>query len=162
MENNTKYEFENRRYVLGGAVILLVIIFIIRLFILQVVDNDYKAWADSNAFLKKTLYPSRGMMYDRNGKLLVYNQPAYDVMLIMREIQPFDTLDFCDVLGITKEQFLKRIADIKNRRLKTRYFFFFPPVFIKQLSAQEYCGVQEEVYKISRLFIQKRTIRPYQ
>ena len=117
MENNTKYEFENRRYVLGGAVILLVIIFIIRLFILQVVDNDYKAWADSNAFLKKTLYPSRGMMYDRNGKLLVYNQPAYDVMLIMREIQPFDTLDFCDVLGITKEQFLKRIADIKNRRL---------------------------------------------
>ena len=84
MENNTKYEFENRRYVLGGAVILLVIIFIIRLFILQVVDNDYKAWADSNAFLKKTLYPSRGMMYDRNGKLLVYNQPAYDVMLIMQ------------------------------------------------------------------------------
>ena len=63
MENNTKYEFENRRYVLGGAVILLVIIFIIRLFILQVVDNDYKAWADSNAFLKKTLYPSRDMPY---------------------------------------------------------------------------------------------------
>jgi len=59
-------------------------------------------------------------MYDRNGKLLVYNQPAYDVMLIMREIQPFDTLDFCDVLGITKEQFLKRIADIKNRRLNPR------------------------------------------
>ena len=75
---------------IGGAVILLILIFIVRLFFLQIVDNDYKAWADSNAFLKKTLYPSRGMIYDRNGKLLVYNQPTYDIMLIMREIQPFD------------------------------------------------------------------------
>lgn len=85
---NRVYNEENRQYVIGGAVVLLVVIFIARLFYLQVLDNDYKAWADSNAFLKKTLYPSRGMLYDRNGKLLVYNQPAYDVMLIMREIQP--------------------------------------------------------------------------
>ena len=162
MENNTKYEFENRRYVLGGAVILLVIIFIIRLFILQVVDNDYKAWADSNAFLKKTLYPSRGMMYDRNGKLLVYNQPAYDVMLIMREIQPFDTLDFCDVLGITKEQFLKRIADIKNRRLNPGYSSYVPQVFMNQLSAQEYGVLQEKLYKFPGFYIQNRTIRQYE
>ena len=84
METNTKYTLENRRYVIIGAVVLLVLIFIVRLFYLQVVENDYKAWADSNAFLKKTLNPSRGMIYDRNDKLLVYNQPAYDVMLIMR------------------------------------------------------------------------------
>ena len=106
---------------LGGAVVALVLIFILRLFFLQVVENDYKAWADSHAFLKKTLYPSRGMMYDRTGRLLVYNQPAYDVMLVMREIQPFDTLDLCHILGITKEQFVKRIADIKNRRLNPGY-----------------------------------------
>ena len=105
METNTKYTLENRRYVIIGAVVLLVLVFIIRLFYLQVVENDYKAWADSNAFLKKTLLPSRGMIYDRNDNLLVYNQPAYDVMLIMREIQPFDTLDFCNILSITKEQF---------------------------------------------------------
>ena len=112
MEINTKYTLENRRFVIGGAVVLLVLIFIIRLFFLQVVDSDYKAWADSNAFLKKTLIPSRGIIYDRNGKLLVYNQPSYEVMLVMREIQPFDTLDFCNILGITKELFVKRIAEI--------------------------------------------------
>ena len=121
MEINTKYTLENRRFVIGGAVVLLVLIFIIRLFFLQVVDSDYKAWADSNAFLKKTLIPSRGIIYDRNGKLLVYNQPSYEVMLVMREIQPFDTLDFCNILGITKELFVKRIAEIKNRRLNPGY-----------------------------------------
>ena len=75
--------------------VVLFLIYVIRLFVLQVMENDYKSFADSNAFLKKTQYPSRGLIYDRNGKLLVYNQPAYDVMLIMREVEPFDTLDFC-------------------------------------------------------------------
>lgn len=162
MENNLKYTLENRRYVIGGAVIVLALIFIFRLFILQIVDSDYKAWADSNAFLKKTLYPSRGMIYDRNGKLLVYNQPAYDVMLIMREIQPFDTLDFCNVLGITKEQFVKRIADIKNRRLNPGYSSYVPQVFMNQLSAQEYGVLQEKLYKFPGFYIQNRTIREYE
>lgn len=162
MENNLKYTLENRRYVIGGAVIVLVLVFIFRLFILQIVDSDYKAWADSNAFLKKTLYPSRGMIYDRNGKLLVYNQPAYDVMLIMREIQPFDTLDFCNVLGITKEQFVKRIADIKNRRLNPGYSSYVPQVFMNQLSAQEYGVLQEKLYKFPGFYIQNRTIREYE
>lgn len=162
MESNRKFTLENRRYVIGGAVIVLVLIFIIRLFILQIVDSDYKAWADSNAFLKKTLYPSRGMIYDRNGKLLVYNQPAYDVMLIMREVQPFDTLDFCRVLGITREQFVKRIADIKNRRLNPGYSSYVPQVFMNQLSAQEYGVLQEKLYKFPGFYIQNRTIREYE
>lgn len=162
MESNRKFTLENRRYVIGGAVIVLVLIFIIRLFMLQIVDSDYKAWADSNAFLKKTLYPSRGMIYDRNGKLLVYNQPAYDVMLIMREVQPFDTLDFCRVLGITREQFVKRIADIKNRRLNPGYSSYVPQVFMNQLSAQEYGVLQEKLYKFPGFYIQNRTIREYE
>lgn len=162
MEINTKYTLENRRYVIVGAVVLLVLIFIIRLFFLQILDNDYKAWADSNAFLKKTSYPSRGMMYDRNGNLLVYNQPAYDVMLIMREIQPFDTLDFCNILGITRELFVKRISEIKNRRLNPGYSSYVPQVFMNQLSAQE-CGVlQEKLYKFPGFYIQNRTIREYE
>lgn len=162
MEINTKYTLENRRYVIGGAVILLVLVFIIRLFFLQIVDSDYKAWADSNAFLKKTLYPSRGIIYDRNGKLLVYNQPAYDVMLIMREVQPFDTLDFCNILSITKEQFVKRISDIKNRRLNPGYSSYVPQVFMNHLSAQE-CGVlQEKLYKFPGFYIQNRTSREYE
>jgi penicillin-binding protein 2 len=162
VETNAKYTLENRRYVIIGAVVLLVLIFIARLFYLQVVENDYKAWADSNAFLKKTLYPSRGIIYDRNGKLLVYNQPAYDVMLIMREVQPFDTLDFCKILSISREQFDKRIADIKNRRLNPGYSSYVPQVFMNHLSAQE-CGVlQEKLYKFSGFYIQNRTIRQYE
>ncbi|OUO52356.1 penicillin-binding protein 2 [Parabacteroides sp. An277] len=161
MENKLKYQFENRRFVIGGAVIVIVLIFIVRLFYLQIVDNDYKAWADSNAFLKRTVYPARGIMYDRNGKLLVYNQPAYDVMLVMREIQPFDTLDFCHILGITKEQFLNRIEAIQNRRLNPGYSSYTPQVFMTQLSAQE-CGVlQEKLYKFPGFYVQNRTIREY-
>lgn len=92
------------------------LIYVIRLFSLQVGDNDYKKFADNNAFLRKMLYPSRGFIYDRNGQLMVYNQPAYDVMMTPREVLPFDTLDFCETLGITREQYDKRIADMKDRR----------------------------------------------
>lgn len=162
MENNLKYRLENRRYIISAAVIGLVLIFIIRLFFLQILNSDYKAWADSNAFLKKTLYPSRGMIYDRNGKLLVYNQPAYDVMVIMREVQPFDTLDFCSTLGISKEQFDKRITDIKNRRLNPGYSSYVPQLFMNHLSAQEYGVLQEKLYKFPGFYIQNRTIREYE
>ncbi|MDR1201166.1 MAG: penicillin-binding protein 2, partial [Tannerellaceae bacterium] len=159
---DTKYAFENRRYILSGSVILVVLIFIVRLFYLQVIENEYKAWADSNAFLKKTLYPSRGMIYDRNDKLLVFNQQAYDVMLIMREIKPFDTLDFCNTVGITKELFVKRIADIRNRRLNPGYSSYVPQVFMNQLSAQDYGVLQEKLYKFPGFYIQNRTIREYE
>ena len=157
-----KYTLENRRYVISGAVVFLVLIYVIRLFMLQIVDSDYKAWADSNAFLKKTLYPSRGLIYDRNGKLLVYNQPAYEVMMIMREVQPFDTLDFCQILGITKEQFVKRVADIKDRRLNPGYSSYVPLLFMNQLSAQEYGVLQEKLYKFPGFYIQNRTNREYE
>lgn len=161
MEANNKYEFENRKYVLIASVLLVLLIFIIRLFSLQILNNDYKAWADSNAFLKRTIYPARGIIYDRNGKLLVYNQPTYDVMIIMREVQEFDTLDFCNIVGITKDQFLNRIKDVKNKRLNPGYSSYVPQVFISQLSAQE-CGVlQEKLYKFPGFYIQNRTIREY-
>jgi len=162
VERNNKYTLENRRYVIAGAVIVLVIIFIIRLFTLQVVDNDYKAWADSNAFLKKTIYPSRGMIYDRYGTLLVYNQPAYDVMVIMREVQPFDTLDFCNTLGITREVFDRRIIEMKDRRLNPGYSSYVPQVFMNQLSVEEYGVLQEKLYQFPGFFIQNRTIRDYE
>ena len=108
---------------IGGIVLVIACIYVVRLFSLQVLNDDYKQHADGNAFLKKTQYPSRGLIYDRNGKLLVFNQPAYDVMMIVREVRPFDTLDFCRTVGITKEQFDKRMADMKNRRKQgTRCF----------------------------------------
>jgi penicillin-binding protein 2 len=130
----------------------------VRLFYLQIVSDDYKKWADSNAFQKRTLYPSRGVIYDRNGKLLVYNRPSYDVMMIMREVQLFDTLDFCQTLGITKERFDGMITTIKNTG---GYSSYIPQVFMNQLSANEYGLLQEKLYKFPGFYIRNRATREY-
>ena len=96
------YELGNRRYVIGGVATLIVVVYIIRLFTLQISSDDYKKSADSNAFLKRIDFPSRGVITDRNGKLLVFNQPAYDIMVIMNETKAgIDTLAFCETLNIT-------------------------------------------------------------
>src|SRR3712207_8837352 len=88
------YNLENRRFIIGGIAIAIVVVYIIRLFTLQLLSDDYKKNADSNAFLKKIEYPSRGIINDRNGTLLVYNQPAYDIMVIMNEAKErIDTVD---------------------------------------------------------------------
>ena len=110
------YHLEKRKYVLGGSVVLVVLIYLIRLFTIQIMSEDYKKSADSNAFLNKTQYPSRGVMYDRTGKLLVYNQPAYDVTMVMREVTDLDTLDFCQTLGITPEYLKRRIREMKDKK----------------------------------------------
>ena len=110
------FSLENRRYVIGGVAVAIVVVYIIRLFTLQLMSDDYKKNADSNAFLKKIEYPSRGIIKDRNGKLLVYNQPAYDIMVVMNEEKGrLDTMEFCQTLGITKEFFIKRMDEIKDR-----------------------------------------------
>ena len=88
-----KYNLEKRKYVIGSVIVGIVLIYILRLFSLQIVSDEYKQHADSNAFLKKTQYPARGIIYDRNDSLLVYNQPAYDITFIPREIEKgLDTL----------------------------------------------------------------------
>ena len=79
------YNLENRRFVIGGVALAIVLVYIIRLFTIQLLSDDFKKNADSNAFLKKIDYPSRGAIYDRNGKLMVYNQPSYDIMVVMNE-----------------------------------------------------------------------------
>ena len=79
------YEIDYRRYVISGIAVAIVVVYIIRLFTLQIMSDDYKKNADSNAFLKKIEYPSRGIITDRNGKLLVYNQPSYDIMVIVND-----------------------------------------------------------------------------
>ena len=155
------YDLEKRKYIIGGFIVIIAAIFIVRLFDLQINDEKYKRSADSNAFLKKTVYPSRGLIYDRNGELVVFNQPAYDVMLIPRDVQPFDTLDFCATLNITKEQFDKRITDMKDRRLNPGYSSYTPQRLITQLSAQDYGRLQEKLYRFPGFFIQKRILRQY-
>lgn len=155
------YTFEKRKYILGAIVVCVVLIYILRLAGLQIFSDKYKRYADSNAFLNKIQYPSRGAIYDRNGKLLVFNQPAYDITFIPREVTQLDTLDFCRSLGITREQFLQRMAEVRNFRKNPGYSKYTPQVFMTQLSAEE-CGVfQEKLYKFPGFSIQRRTIRQY-
>lgn len=141
------YTLEKRKYVIGAAAIVIVLIYVFRLFDLQIMTDDYKKNADSNAFLNKIQYPSRGAIYDRNGKLLVFNQPAYDITFVPREVTQLDTLDLCSALNITREQFDKRMKDVKNRWMNPGYSKYTHQVFMTQLSAEE-CGVfQEKLFK---------------
>ena len=129
------YTLEKRKYVIGAAAIVIVLIYVFRLFDLQIMTDDYKKNADSNAFLNKIQYPSRGAIYDRNGKLLVFNQPAYDITFVPREVTQLDTLDLCSALNITREQFDKRMKDVKNRWMNPGYSKYTHQVFMTQLSA---------------------------
>ncbi len=155
------YKFEKRRYVIAGFVVVIALIYGLRLFDLQLNDERYKMSAESNAFLNRTIYPSRGLIYDRNGELVVYNQPAYDVMLISHDVTDFDTVDFCETIHITPEQLRKRFADMRDRRLNPGYSAYTPQRLITQLSSQDYGRLQEKLYRFPGFFIQKRILRQY-
>ena len=157
------YGLENRRYVIGGVATLIVVIYIIRLFTLQISSDDYKKSADSNAFLKKIDFPSRGVITDRNGQLLVFNQPAYDIMVVMNETKGrLDTLEFCQALNITKEEFDTRMATIKDRSRNHGYSPFTEQLFLSQLSDKDFSVFQEKMYRFPGFYVQRRSIRQYQ
>lgn len=155
------YNLEKRKYVIGGFITLIVIIYIVRLFTLQVGDDKYKESAESNAFLKRVLYPSRGLMYDRNGKLIVFNRPAYDVMIIPKDVGEFDTLALCSALEITKEELLGKWQEMKNPRKNPGYSAYTPQKLISHLTQEDYGRLQEKLYLFPGFFIQKRTVRDY-
>ncbi len=152
------YRLEKRKYAIGGFIVIIALIYLVRLYNLQLGDDKYKIYADNNAFLNKTIYPSRGLIYDRNGELIVFNQPAYDVMMIPRDVQQFDTIDFCHTLNITHEQLKKRFADMRNA---AGYSSYTPQKLITHLSAQDYGRLQEKLYRFPGFFIQKRILRQY-
>ncbi|ATV30751.1 penicillin-binding protein 2 [Prevotella intermedia] len=156
------FDFEKRRLVLSGVAVAIITVYLIRLFALQIASDDYRKRADSNAFLKKIEFPSRGIITDRKGKLLVYNQPAYDIMVVMNEEKGrLDTLEFCKALNITKEFFVQRMADIKDRTKNPGYSRFTQQLFISQLSDKEFSSFQEKLYRFPGFYIQKRSIRQY-
>ena len=100
-------------------------------------------------------------MYDRNGELVVFNQPAYDVVMIPRDVQPFDTADFCNTLQISREVFDNRMADLKNPRKNPNYSSYTQQTFMTHLTAQDYGRLQEKLYRFPGFFIQKRVLRQY-
>lgn len=152
------YQLEKRKYVIGGFIVVIAAIYVCRLFGLQIQDDKYKDYADNNAFLRKTVYPSRGMIYDRNDSLVVFNQPAYDVMMIPRDVHDFDTADFCRTLSITPEEFRDRLATMKK---SASYSAYTPQTLITHLSAKDYGKLQEKLYRYPGFFIQKRILREY-
>lgn len=154
-------QFGNRKYVIGGAAIAIIIVYLIRLFSLQVMSDDYKKNADSNAFLKKIQYPSRGLIMDRKGKLLVYNEPAYNIMVIMNEQQGIDTLDFCRSMGITREFYIKRMAEIKDRKKNPGYSRYTPQLFLGQIPAEEFSVFREKLFRFKGFSVENRSIRHY-
>ncbi len=145
-----------RKVLLPTLIIIASVVLIARLFYLQVINDTLKLKSENNAIKIVYDYPERGYIYDRNGKLLVANQPSYDIMVIPRELKNIDTLEFCQLLNVTKEEYIKKIeaAKVYSPRL--------PSVFLPQLNKLEYAAFQEKLRKFEGFYIQKRSLRDYQ
>ncbi|MCF7559078.1 penicillin-binding protein 2 [Sabulilitoribacter multivorans] len=145
-----------RQFLLFISIIFVGVLFISRLFYLQVYKASTHNLYEDNAIRKVYDYPKRGFVYDRNGELLVANQPSYDVMVIPREVKPLDTLEFCNLLKISKEQFISKFNKAYN------YSPRLPSPFVPQLSKEDYAILQEKMRKFEGFYIQKRSLRYYQ
>ena len=152
------YNLEKRRLVIGGFVVAIVLIYIARLVQLQVLDSTYKANADSNAFMEKVLYPSRGLIYDRNDSLVVYNVPEYDLVMIPKDVAQFDTIDFCNTLQISREELETRLQEMKKSR---SYSAFTQQVLMNHLTPEDYGRLQEKLYRFPGFFVVQRILRQY-
>ncbi|MFE3847312.1 penicillin-binding protein 2 [Flavobacterium sp. LB3P45] len=145
-----------RKVLLPSLIIVAALLLVLRIFYLQFVDDSFKLKSDNNAIKIKYDYPERGYIYDRNGKLLVANQASYDIMVIPRDVKNIDTLELCQLLDITKEDFLKRMAKAKI------YSPRLPSVFLPQLNKSEFAAFQEKIRKFEGFYFQKRSLRDYE
>lgn len=145
-----------RKTILPAVIIITAIILVARIFYLQVIDETLKLKSENNAIKKVFDFPERGYIYDRNGVLLVANQPSYDIMVVPREIKEIDTLEFCNLLKISKLDFIKKLEKAKI------YSPILPSVFLSQLNKAEYAAFQEKERKFEGFYTQKRALRDYQ
>ena len=145
----------NRKYMFIGLFLLTGLVFIIRLFYIQIVAEKYILSASNNVLRYITQYPARGLIYDRNGKLLVFNEAAYDMMVIPRQVQAMDTAEFCRLLGI-------ELADFRNRLKRTSdYSIYKTSVFVSQINRENFGALQEKMFMFPGFFVQPRTLRKY-
>jgi len=149
--------FSDRKYVISAIFLTIAVLYLIRLFYIQVIDDKYKLAADDNALRHKIEYPERGVIYDRNGKILVYNEAAYDLMVIPKRVKNIDTADLCNMLQITKEAFIEKLKKLKKQKFSS----FRPEVFEGEISLETYATLQEKLYKFPGFFVQARTLRKY-
>ncbi len=142
-------------------VVFVVLLYVIRLIQIQLIDTRYRNSADNNALYYRTVYPTRGVIFDRNGKMIVSNQPSFDVTVVMRNIRNLDTLALCQSLDITREYFDSRMDDIRNRRKNPGYSPYTEQVFMAQLSFQEISDFREKLYRFDGFGITQRQQRKY-
>lgn len=154
---NNKAHLADRKFIISGFFILVALIYISRLFYLQLVDDKYKLDARNNAFRYRTEYPIRGYIYDRKGKLLVYNAPSYDLLVTPKLAKDCDTMALCKILEITKADFLKRMKKACQAPNSPRK----ESIFEKQLSERVYAALQEKLYRFKGFDVQARTVRKY-
>jgi penicillin-binding protein 2 len=150
-----KDSFINRKYVIMALIVLATLGLLVRLFIIQVIKNTYRLSADNNVLRYVPQYPARGLIYDRNGKLIVFNQAAYDLMVVPSQVTKVDTLGLCDLLGITTDLFRKQMKTAINYSRRA------PSVFLKQVSNETYARLQEKMFMYPGFYVQPRTLRKY-
>jgi penicillin-binding protein 2 len=150
-----KDPFIYRKYIIIVMAMIASAFLLVRLFYVQVIDDSYRISAESNVLRYVTQYPARGLIYDRNGTLIVFNQAAYDIMVIPGQTSTMDTVAFCEITGITVESFRERMS------VARQYSRMAPSVFMKQVSAETYGLLQEKMYRYSGFYVQTRTLRSY-
>jgi penicillin-binding protein 2 len=145
----------NRKYIIQGLFVLMALILLAKLFYIQIIADKYFINANNNALRKKYIYPARGVILDRNNKILAQNQPTYDLLVTPNQVKPFDTLSLCQIIGIDMVEFKKKFqkAVIHSRSQSS--------VFQKLLSVETYAALQEKMYNYRGFDVQKRTIRYY-
>ena len=148
-------KYENRTYIIGGFFGLVILIFIIRLFSIQVIDDSFKTSSENNVIRKQTDYPRRGLIYDRNKELIVYNEAAYDLMITPKQAKELDTALICSLLEIDTINLMNRIEKARN------YSMYKASVLMKQISVETYTKLQENMFLMPGFFVQTRTLRKY-
>ena len=147
--------YGNRQYIIGGFFLLIGLIFIVRLFSIQVLDDTYKTSSENNVIRKQIEYPGRGLIYDRNKTLLVYNEASYDLMVTPREAKNVDTTLLCKILNIDTIEVKKRLIKCK------KYSSYKSSVFMKQISTETYASLSEKMFQLPGFYVQSRTVRKY-
>ncbi len=146
---------EQRRIIIIALMVVLMGVYLVRLFSMQMMDQKYKDLARNNAIREVVQQPPRGLIYDRNDSLLVYNEAAYDLMVIPRNVRDFDTADLCNILEITKEDLIQRLEKAR------KYSQLLPNIFAQQIGKEDYGYLQEKLYKFPGFYVQPRTLRAY-
>lgn len=149
---------EGRKEVIQITIVAVGIIFLIKLFFVQVVDQRYGRLADSNAILREIDPPVRGLIRDRNGKLLVYNTPEFDLEIIRKEVRELDSAKFCEVFGMTLPELRQKFRELRARR---EYSPVKPTVFLKQLSNLDFARIQDRIDEFEGFYIKPRSTRAY-